>query len=237
MSEENIDDENTDTGLPPSVAERLTKYAERTKRDVDDVMTEFFTYITKEHLCENWRDEDEDLLEDWAEQMLIETRNVSSGGGMAGLVPFVGCFVGVDQSQRDRRANLVTRAKRDFTMDANAAIGGGQIGHYTKGDGAWILTTNNGDSTTDIPLDEEPEHSFIADGERICLLAKSGRPKGMSMMGRNYYFLGAAEEDFTKDGAIQIWRLDMQGEDANANVRIGKPCRIVARPPNENTLE
>ena len=239
MSEENTDDEQDDNsaGLPPSVVERLTKYAERTGRDLDDVMTEFFTYITKEHLCDDWRNEDEDLLEDWAEQMLIETRNVSSGGGMAGLVPFVGCFVGVDQSQRDRRANLVTRAKRDFTMDANAAIGGGQIGHYTKGDGAWILTTNNGDSTTDIPLDEEPEHSFIADGERICLLAKSGRPKGMSMMGRNYYFLGSAEEDFTKDGAIQIWRLDMQGEDANANVRIGKPCRIVARPPNENTSE
>ena len=111
MSEDNIDDENTDTGLPPSVAERLTKYAERTKRDVDDVMTEFFTYITKEHLCDDWRDEDEDLLEDWAEQMLIETRNVSSGGGMAGLVPFVGCFVGVDQSQRARRANLVLAAR------------------------------------------------------------------------------------------------------------------------------
>ena len=87
MSDEKIDDEQDDdsAGLPPSVAERLTKYAERTKRDLDDVMTEFFTYITKEHLCENWRDEDEDLLEDWAEQMLVETRNVSSGGGMPGL--------------------------------------------------------------------------------------------------------------------------------------------------------
>ena len=35
------------------------------------------------------------------------------------------------------------------------------------------------------------------------------------MNGRNYHFLGALS-DFTNDGAIQLWRLDMQGEDADA---------------------
>ena len=43
MSDEKIDDEQDDdsAGLPPSVAERLTKYAERTKRDLDDMFTLF----------------------------------------------------------------------------------------------------------------------------------------------------------------------------------------------------
>ena len=230
---------NDSTGLPSGVVERLTKYAERTKKDIADVTQQFHDYIAKEYLCEDPSSEDEDLLEDWAEQMLVETRTESSGGGGGayGGVPFVGMFVGVEPNSRDRRAGLVKRAKRDFTLDAGAAISSGFVGHFTKGDGVWMLNTNNGERRTEFSTDEVPDHSFIADGERICLLTKAGRPKAMSMIGRNYFFLGAQEAEFTNDNAIQLWRLYCQGEDANMVVRIGAPCRINARPPNENAPE
>ena len=231
--EEEMNDEG---GLPSGVLERLSKYAERTKITVEEANTAYLEYIKKEYYCENPDEEDEDLLEDWAEQMLVETRNDkgSSGGGAYGGVPFVGCFVGVEPNSKDRRVNLVKRAKREFTLDANKAIGNGTVGHFTKGDGVWMLNTSNGEKRTDFSTDEIPDHSFIADGERICLLTKQGRPKAMSMMGRNYFFLGAPEEDFTKDNAIQLWRLDCQGEDSAMEVRVGAPCRINARLPNEN---
>jgi len=234
--EENEEMEETkETLLPSAVMERLEKYAERTKQDIDDILTQYFTFI-KGFGCEDWREEDADLLEDWAEQMLVETRNVSSGG-FSGSQAFVGCFVGVDQNQRDRREGLVNRARRDFALDPNAAISSGQVGHYSKGETHWVLHGNNGSVDTSHPKDEVPEHSFVADGERVCLLAKSGRPKAMSMMGRFYYFLGAPESEFTKDNAIRLWRVDCQGEDANMEITVGEPCRIPARPPNEGTNE
>ena len=234
--EENVEmKEEKETLLPSAVMERLEKYAQRTKQNIDDMLTQYFTFI-QGFGCENWRDEDADLLEDWAEQMLVETRNVSSGG-MAGSEAFVGCFVGVDQRQRDRREGLVNRARRDFALDPNAAISSGQVGHYTKGEVNWVLHGNNGSVDTTTPKDEVPEHSFVADGERICLLAKSGRPKAMSLMGRYYYFLGAPESEFTNDGAIRLWRVDCQGEDANMEITVGEACRIPARLPNENANE
>lgn len=233
------DDTNDSTGLPSGVVERLSKYAERTKKDLADVTQQFHDYIAKEYLCEDPSVEDDDLLEDWAEQMLVETRNDGGGGGGGayGGVPFVCMFTGVEPVSRDRRAGLVKRAKRDFTLDAGAAVGSGFVGHFTKGDGVWMLNTSNGERRTEFSTDEVPDHSFIADGERICLLTKAGRPKAMSMMGRNYFFLGAPESEFTNDNAIQLWRLDCQGDDANMTVRIGKPCRVNARMPNENAPE
>ena len=221
--------------LPEGVIERLKKHAERTKQSYDEVKAEYIKYIADEYSCTDWAEEEEDLLVDWSEQMLVEQR--SGAGAMAGTVSFVGGFVGVDPNRRDRRENLVKRAKRDFTVNPNEAIGSGSVGHYLKSGDNWSLVTKNGESSTDIPVSEIPEHTFMADGERITLLAKSGRSKAMTMMGRNYYFLGAAEDNFSKDGAIQLWRLDLQGEDADIEVKIGEPCRIPARPPNEDAKE
>jgi hypothetical protein len=237
--EEETEETSQNTGLPAGVIERLSAYAERTKKELASVKQEFYDYIAKEYLCEDASNEDEDLLEDWAEQMLVETRNVSSGGssGAYAGVPFVGMFVGVEPNSRDRRGGLVKRAKRDFTLDAGAAVGSGFVGHFTKGDGVWMLNTSNGEKRTEFSVDEIPDHSFLADGERICLLTKQGRAKAMSMIGRNYFFLGAPESEFTNDNAIQLWRLDCQGEDANMVVRIGEPCRIEAKLPSDNAPE
>ena len=203
-------EETNAEGLPAGVVERLTKYAERIKKEYSEVEKQYLAYIAKEYLCESPDDEDADLLIDWAEQLVIETRNETSSGGNYGGVSFVGMFAGVEPNSRDRRANLVKRAKRDFTLDAGAAVSSGFVGHYTKGDDVWMLNTSNGEKRSEFKTDEIPDHSFIADGERIVLLTKAGRPKAMSMIGRNYFFLGAPEDEFTNDGAIQLWRLDCQ---------------------------
>lgn len=234
MSEEK-ENGNEWKGLPNGVLERLEKYGERTNRDMGVVYGEYLKYI-EQFGCYNWNEEDEDLLEDWAEQMVVEFRT-SSGSSMSGMTAFVGCFVGVAERTKDRRENLVRKAKREFTLDASAAVDSGFVGHYEKSGGNWHLVTKNGKEDTGLSLDEVPEHTFLADGERLCLLAQSGKPKAMSMMGRYYYFLGAPEEEFTQDNSIQIWRLDMQGEDKDAEVIIGEPCRIMARPPSENASE
>lgn len=228
---------NAEVTLPAGVVERLTKYAERTKRPYDEVLAEWRAYVAKEFSCDHPEDEDEDLLVDWTEMMLVETRAASGGGAMAGTVNYVGWFLGADPKRYDRRSNLVRRAKRDFTLDPNKAVGDGFVGHYIKRGATWALVTNKGEQSTSMPSDEVPEHSFVADGERICLLAKSGKPKAMSMMGRNFYFLGAEEGKFTEDGAIQQWRLDCQGEDADMEIQVGVPCRVPARPPNENVAK
>ena len=235
--EEEYYEEEETTDLPAGVLERIAKHAERLKKPTDEIRTAYLNYIRTVHGCDDWQSEDADLLEDWAEQMVVELRNTGGGGGMAGSVAFVGCFVGVDPARRDRRGGLVKRAKREFTLDPGKAVDNNIAGHYTKSGDTWVLNRAGGTDKTDIPVDEVPPNSFIADGERICLLTKAGKPKAMSMMGRNYYFLGAPEDEFTHDGAIQLWRLDMQGEDADAPVLIGEPCRIQARPPNENAPE
>ena len=234
MNENGNEDKNENGNdnymLPDGVIERLTQYANRVGKELSEVVDEFLADIEKHHGCTDPSQEDEDLLIDWSEQFLTDTRNQTSGGGsLTGSTPYVGCFVGVAEKRTDRRASNVARAKRDFTLDPEQAIGSGFVGHYMKKDGAWYLNSKNGQVKVDLDVNEIPEHSFTADGQRICLLAKSGKPKAMSMMGRWYYFLGAPESEFTNDGAVQVWRMDMQGEDADCIVRIGEPCRVVGR--------
>ena len=76
---------NAEAALPAGVVERLTKYAERTKRPYDEVLAEWRAYIAKEFSCDHPEDEDEDLLVDWTEMMLVETR-AASGGGVSWLL-------------------------------------------------------------------------------------------------------------------------------------------------------
>ena len=87
------EEEANKNGLPAGVVERLTKYAERIKKDYTEVEEQYLAYIAKEYLCEDPSQEDEDLLVDWAEQLVIETRNVTSGGGTYGGIKYAGLLV------------------------------------------------------------------------------------------------------------------------------------------------
>ena len=57
-------DENDERTLPEGVVNRLEKQAERTGEDYEKVLEFFKDYIKTHYECSDWRDEDDDLLED-----------------------------------------------------------------------------------------------------------------------------------------------------------------------------
>ena len=218
--------------LPEGVMLRLKMHSERVGESIEKVEKFYLDSIRDEYGCEDWADEDEDLLVDWSEQILVQTRRATIGGG-ANTVTFVGCFIGVDGTKRDRRQAMRNRAAIDFTRDPNAAIDSGKIGVYEKNGDTWKITTANGSIDTVEPVDEPPVLGFLADGQYICLVGSStGRPMPSTLMGRHYYFLGNEEEKFEQD--IKMWRVDCVGDAADIEVKIGEPCKIFVRPPNEN---
>jgi len=235
----NMNEENQNKEVPQGVMERLEKHSERTGDKLDKVKEHYFEFISKEHGCEEWWEEDEDLLIDWAEQCFTQLRRGTVGGG-ANTVSFVGCFVGVDPSKRDRRAGMVKRATREYITDKKSAIDSGRVGKYIKNDsdGAnyWSIKTKKGEIETNEPTDEEPSMAFKVDGDYICLMGMTtGRPMPNSMFGRNYYFVGNEESDFNND--IKLWRVDALGASTDMSVKVGEPCRIKVRPPNDDAAE
>ena len=221
--------------MPDGLRVRIEKHAERTGDSVEEVTKHFLDSIRDDYGCENWEDEDEDLLIDWAEQCFVQLRRSTVSGG-ANTTCFVGCFIGVDANKRDRRANMVARAKREYTMDPNQAIGSGKVGVYQKKGDQWVIETSNGVIDTLEPVNEVPSMGFMADGDYICLLGSTtGRPMPSSMMGRHYFFLGNEESKFESN--VQMWRVDCVGGAVDISVKVGEPCRIYVRPPNENAPE
>jgi hypothetical protein len=225
-----VNDENDDRELPEEVMERLNKHCERTGDKIEDVVKHYTDFISTYHGCEDWASEDEDLLIDWAEQCFTQLRKSTVGGG-ANTVSFVGCFIGVDGTKRDRRAGMVSRATREFITDPKAAIDGGRVGVYEKEGSFWQIRTNKGVQETNEPVEEDPTLGFKADNKFICLLGMTtGRPMMPMLFGRHYYFLGNEESSF--DNEILMWRVDGAGSSVDMNVRIGEPCKIKVRPPN-----
>ena len=224
-----------EASMPKGVQIRIEKHAERTGDSVEEVTKFFLDSIKDDYGCENWQDEDEDLLIDWAEQCFVQLRRSTVSGG-ANTTCFVGCFIGIDGNKRDRRERMVDRAKRDYTMDPNQAIGSGRIGVYQKKGDQWIIETVNGVIDTLEPVDAAPSMGFMADGDYVCLLGSAtGRPMPPSLMGRHFFFLGNDESKFESN--IQMWRVDCVGDTVDMKVKIGEPCRIYVRPPNENAPE
>ena len=226
---------DTPLAMPEGVLERMQKHAERTGDKLPDVIKHFLSFIESEHSCEDWMEEDEDLLIDWAEQCFIQLRRSTVGGG-ANTVPFVGCFVGVDAKKTDRRGGMVSRASREYAMNNKEAIDNGVVGEYFEQGNFWAIRTANGVVDTNDPVEEEPSMGLRVDGKYICLMGRTtGRPMYPSLLGRNYYFLGNHENEFDKD--IKLWRVDALGDSSDMHVKVGEPCRIQVRPPNPDAAE
>ena len=226
---------NENKELPEEVMERLNKHSERTGDSIKDVVKHYEEFIATYHGCDDWTDEDEDLLIDWAEQCFTQLRRGTAGGG-ANTVNFVGHFIGVDGTKRDRRAGMVSRATREFTLDNKAAVDGGRVGVYEKEGSFWRIRTNQGVQETNEPVEEPPTLGFKADNQYICLLGMTtGRPMMPVMFGRHYYFLGNEESKFESE--ILMWRVDGVANSVDMDVKIGEPCRIKVRPPNEDADE
>ena len=193
---------------PAEVVERLSMQAERTGESLEKVQEAFIKHLLKEHSCDDWAAESEDLLIDWAESFIIMDRRSSVSGGGADTTTFVGTFVGVDAKSTDRRQNIVRRRVDMWKQNSNEALGSGQVGHYMKEGDTWVINTTNGVIDTNESVENIPSMGFKAGNDYICLLSKAGRPYPHKSIGRHYYFLGNSQDSFA--GHIQDQRIRQQ---------------------------
>jgi len=229
-------EDNANAGLPSGVIDRLKAYAERVGKKLSEVIDEFIT-MCKEYSADP-ASEDEDLLIDWAEQLVVETRR-ASGGGNSKLQTWVGCFLGVADKKRDRLANIVRANLKLFKDDPEEAISSGRLGVYSKNDGVWYLTTKEGQVSTEIPVEGNPTppHAIKHDNMWVCLTTYDNKAAPSKKMGRYAYFLGGEEEDFVKNGNISLWRIDLTGDNVYHNLTVGRPCKVPVIPPRDNASE
>ena len=223
--------------LPEGVMQRITAQAERTNKTVEEVTTRYIEYIKTNHECDDPYSEDEDLLIDWSESAFIVDRSTGSGGG--GGETFLGSIIGVGDKKVDRLENLRSMYIKQYTDDPTQMIESGRLGVYTdtSADGKlanWRLHTDQEAQDTDTPTSEAPPFAFRADGKWVTFVSKNGRKAYSSTrMGRYLWFLGNNEKDFM-DGKLELWRLDVTDDNADAVYQIGHPCRIKVRLPREN---
>ena len=116
-----VADSNSTANLPQGVTDRLDKYAERTNKKLADAITEFLGDIKDNYACDAPSQEDDDLLVDWAEQFILETRKQSSGSNSK-LQTWVGCFLGMHDKKSDRLANIVRANLKLYKDDPNEAV-------------------------------------------------------------------------------------------------------------------
>ena len=219
--------------MPQGVMDRIKAQAERTKKSEEEVLKEYLEFIAKEFGCDDPYSEDEDLLIDWSESAFVTMRRSGSGAG-GGTTAFVGCFVGVGEKWADRMENLRKRNIADFTKDPAQIIESGRLGVYEDHDGLWGLNTCDGLSMTEHTCDETPPFGFKADGKWVAFVSKVGkRPYPSFRKGRYLYFLGNEESQFVNDANIELWRVDATDEASDMMPHIGRPVRIMVRPPRD----
>jgi len=241
MNEENpfkkMKEDNTKKELPEGVMERLKKHSERTGESLSVVKEGFFDYIKTNYSVEDWHDEDEDLLVDWAEQFATKLRSSTVSGGI-NTETFVGQFVGIAPRTGDRRKGLAGWMVRQYKEDPNAFVSSGRGGVYEKQDGQWIINSANGLIETSEMISEVPSMGIPAgNNQYICFVSKKGNPYPPTLTGRYAYFLGNEQKDFVDNGNIRLWRVDIKGDDMERTLNIGQSCIIRVKPPSETAKE
>jgi len=234
MSEEKIEDKKNPfvekvKEWPEEVMKRFKMQAERTGESIDHVIETFLKLIEKEWGCDDWMKEDDDLLIDWSESMLTIDRRGGSSSGGSNMVTFVGEWLGVEGTTRDRNVWALSNATQKFENDPNGAVSEGLVGHYYKQDGEWVINTSKEQVKTNEPDTEKPSMGFRSGNDWICLLWPSGAPRIPINIGRYYHFRGNENGAFVKNGDIQNWRVDMTGENKDLKVDIGRPVKIQVR--------
>jgi len=238
MNDENpfkkMKEENMTKELPQGVMERLEKHSERTGETLPVVKEGFFDYIKTNYSCENWQEEDEDLVLDWAEQFATMLRSSTVSGGV-GTQTYVGHFLGVANKAGDRRKGLANWMVRQYKEDPNAFVSDGKGGVYEKQDGHWVINTAGGIIETSEMITETPSMGIPAgNNQYICFISKKGYPYPHIQMGRYAYFLGNEQKEFVDNGDIKMWRVDITGDDMERSLNVGQPCVIKAKPPSDN---
>ena len=85
------DTTNSSGGLPSSVTNRLYAYAKRIGQSNEVVVKAFLELCKTQHNTLDPMAEDEDLLVDWAESLVVETRRQSGGGNGKLLIAALNC--------------------------------------------------------------------------------------------------------------------------------------------------
>ena len=124
-------EESQEKDLPDEVKERIQKHSERTGEDFDTVKSFYLNHIKEHFNCDNWENEDEDLLIDWTESAFVQTRR---GGTSGGGSTYVGEFLGVADRSDNRGTGLINWLIRTFRESPNDFFATGN-GHYKKVDG------------------------------------------------------------------------------------------------------
>ena len=228
---------NDTGGLPQSVIDLLTKYAERTNMKLPDAIKAFAEDVKKNFGEDVTTEPDEDLVLDWCEGFVVETRR-QTGSGNSNLSTWVGCFLGVADKKADRQKNIVRANLKLFKEDPNHAVSSGRVGVYSKGKEFWEVETKGDTITTEYPVTEQPPYVIPYTGkEKLCLTSYNGQPTHYEKFGRYAYFLGNEESKFVNDGDIQLWRVDLTGDHVYKDLKIGEACKIPVTPPKEGGLE
>ena len=219
--------------------EMLDHYAKRRSIDYDAAKQDLLNYLDKEFNIDNPDIEDEDLLLDIAEGFFIETRRMTSG---ANLVSWVGHFVGVNPKVTDRRKNMRVRLGKAYSTDSERAISEGAVGLFTEKNGEWSLTTKEGTSKYEGRIvDNKPSDAFEANGDLIAILIANKestrylQPMPAYSVGRYAYFLGNVEGQIQH--SVQMWRVDLQNEDAEMELQLGRNVTFKAKEANPNAKE
>jgi len=225
---------NDERELPTGVLERLQGYAERAQKKIGEAANGYLAWIKQEFAVSDWKEEDDDLLVEWAEMFTLETRNLgSTGGGSRSSVTFVGHFVGLDDNINDLRTKMREKAISAYRNNSSQAIDNGVIGIIKAKDGVWCV---NGEPTKErIDGDKLPWFALNCDGDTICLLNEKGTPMAPESKVRNLYLLGNAKDDFNSE--IKIWRISLTGTNMTEEYELGRPVTCQAILPNKDKYD
>ena len=231
-----MSDESTD-GWPDEVRKRLEAYAERTGASLEDVTSDFVTYLVSDFGIEDSADEDEDLIQDLSEGFFMETRRARAGGSST---EYVGHFVGVAAKWNDRREKSRARLCKAYQNNADAIIESGDVGVFSSKDGKWSIQTKNGlvDTEEEVVEGQLPKDSFRCGEILLGMLVKNpassncGKPFPCYDATRYIYFLGNEKSAFEDD--IRLLRISANPED---EITIGLPCKFQGRPIREDASD
>ena len=148
-------------GLHEEVVERLTWWAEKNGKTMNEAVDEFNAYLLAELGVVDAKAEEEDLLIEAAETFIVERRVMSGGTSNKNAVELVGYFVGVDPKVRDgqerRRAPAVSAALDNL----DDAIQSGLVARAYTESGVWMLEKKDGEVVkTEESADAKPWFLF-----------------------------------------------------------------------------
>lgn len=229
---------NMEKKYPDDVLEKLSAYAERMKIKVGEAANQFKDWLSKEFAVDNPLDEDEYLLNEWAEMFVIETRNLggSSSGGRE-TKTYVGHFVGLDDSIVDLRKNMRERAVSLFRNNPDKAVNDGFLGILSAKEGLWHL---NGNPTSEkVEGGNLPWFGMEVDDRIVALLSQNdnnkGRPVAPESKVRNLYLLGNSVESF--NNSIEVFRIQLTGDLMQGSYDFGRPVKCQVIEPNKSDFD